>query len=207
MIFPANKSKYKILEKIYEKPGIKISELINEANVSSKVCYSHLESLKNSEIIKEELIGKKPQIRMLRPDLKSENGKLIFSLVENQKRLEFFQKYKNLKANFLHLVNNLPKNVLTVLIFGSYSRFGATKQSDLDILFILSDKRNLKDLENLVEDAFVTFGRSVSAKVLTEEEFVEAKKTDSLIKSILGEHVCVYNSMKFLECLVKTIQP
>lgn len=203
MIFPVNKSKYKILEKIYEKSGIKISELINEANVSSRVCYSHLENLKDSKIIEEEVIGKKPQIRLLRPDLKSENGKLVFSLIENQKRLEFFQRYKNLKANFFHLVNNLPKNVLTVLIFGSYSRFGATKESDLDILFILSERKNLKDIENLVEDAFVTFDRSVSAKVLTEEEFVDGKKTDSLIKSILGDHVCVYNSMKFLECASK----
>lgn len=204
MIFPINKSKYNVLKEIYANPGIKISELGKRARVSSKVCYSHLRDLKTSEIIKEETYGEKPQIRALYPDIGSENGRLVFSLVENQKRLEFFERYKNLKGCFSQLINNLPDCVLTVLIFGSYSRFAATRESDLDLIFIVSNsKRNLPGLENAVEEAFVTFGESVSSKVLTEREFLNGKRTDALIKSVAREHVCAYDSAGFLEILAK----
>lgn len=203
MIFPINKSKYNVLKEIYANPGIKISELGKNARVSSKVCYSHLRDLKLSEIIKEETYGKKPQIRALYPDIGSENGRLVFSLVENQKRLEFFERYKNLKGCFSQLINNLPDCVLTVLIFGSYSRFAATGESDLDLLFMVSGRRNLPGLETVVEEAFVTFGGSVSSKVLTEREFLNGKRTDALIKSVVREHVCVYDSAGFLEILAK----
>lgn len=204
MIFPINKSKYQVLKEIYANPGIKISELGKRARVSSKVCYSHLRNLKTSEIIKEETYGEKPQIRALYPDIGSENGRLVFSLVENQKRLEFLERYKGLKGCFFQLINNLPDCVLTVLIFGSYSRFAATGESDLDLLFIVSSsRRNLPKLENAVEEAFVTFGRSVSSKVLTEREFLNGKRTDALVKSAVKEHVCAYNSAGFLEILVK----
>ncbi len=102
------------------------------------------------------------------------------------------------------MVNNLPDCVLAVLIFGSYSRFAATEESDLDLIFIVSNsKRNLLKLENAVEEAFVTFGRSVSSKVLTEKDFLNGKRTDALIKSAVKEHVCAYNSYGFLEILAK----
>lgn len=203
MIFPINKSAYQVLKKIYANPGIKISELCKKARVSSKVCYSHLRNMKTSEIIKEETYGEKPQIRALYPDIGSENGRLVFSLVENQKRLEFLERYKGLKGCFSQLINNLPDCVLTVLIFGSYSRFAATGESDLDLLFIVLNKKNLPWLENAVEEAFVTFGRSVSSKVLTEKDFLNGKRTDALIKSAVKEHVCAYKSYGFLEILAK----
>lgn len=201
MIFPINKSKYKILKEIYNNPGIKVSELCKLTKVSSKVCYTHLTDLKNSEIIKEVTIGEKPQIRVLYPNLEHENGRLMFTLLEIQKKLEFYKKYKELKGCFSHLVANLPKYVLATVVFGSYARFAATKESDLDLLFIVSSKKDLSKLEELVEEAFVTFGKKVSSRILTKKEFLSSKKIDSLIKSIIKEHVCIYNPLEFLRII------
>jgi predicted transcriptional regulator len=67
MIFPVNKSKYKILKEVYENPGIRISELMKKANVSQKILYQHIDELKKSGIIREETIGAKPQIRTIYP--------------------------------------------------------------------------------------------------------------------------------------------
>jgi predicted nucleotidyltransferase len=201
MIFPLNNSKYKILKEVYENPGIKISELMKKANVAQKVLYKHVEELRNSQIIKEERIGAKPQIRAIYPELKTENGRLIFSLIEAQKREEFFSKYKNLKVSFLQLLQNLPKNVACILVFGSYARFSATKESDLDLLFINFDKKSSK-IEKIVEEAFVTFGK-VSARIISVEEFLKNKDKDSILKQIAKEHVCIFNIQKFIELLSK----
>jgi len=202
MIFPINKSKYNILQEIYNNPGIKISDLCKKAKVSSSVCYFHLKDLKESEIVEEKLVGKKPQIKQLFPNLKSENGKLIFSLIENEKRIKFFKKYRNLKGCFLHLVSNLPTCVSTLVVFGSYARFVATEKSDLDILFIIHSKKNLTSLENLIEEAFVTFSGGVSPKIIEEHKFIKNRK-DPLIASIINEHVCIFNTIKFLDLISK----
>jgi len=201
MIFPIPKSKYKVLKEIYENPGIKVSDLMKKAKVSQPILYQYLEKLKNANIIKEEMIGEKPQIRSIYPELKSENGKLIFSLIEAQKREEFFSKYKNLKGPFLHLIRNLPKNVVCVLIFGSYARFSASRESDLDLLFITSNEKKGK-IEKVIEEAFVTFGK-VSARSISVKEFLKGRKIDSMLKQIVKEHVCVFNTYKFIELLSK----
>jgi predicted nucleotidyltransferase len=197
VIFPVSKSKYKILKEVYENPGIKISELMKKANVSQKILYQHIDELKNSEIIRQETVGAKPQIRSIYPELKSENGKLFFSLIEAQKREEFFAKYKNLKGPFLQLLQNLPSNVACVLVFGSYAKFSATRESDLDLLFINFSKKNGK-IESILEEAFVTFGK-VSARIVTVEEFLKSKNIDSILKQIIKNHVCIFNIQKFIE--------
>jgi DNA-binding MarR family transcriptional regulator len=200
MIFPISRSKYKILKEVYENPGIKVSELMRRANVSQKILYQHISELKSVGVIREEIIGIKPQIRAIYPELKSENGKLIFALIECQKREEFFSKYKSLKGPFFHLIKNLSENTICV-VFGSYARFSATRESDLDLLFIVSDERKSK-IERLVEEAFVTFGR-VSARSINAEEFVKGKGVDSILKQVIKEHICISNVQKFVDILSK----
>jgi len=199
MIFPISKSKYKILKEVYENPGIGIAELMKKANVSQKILYQHINELKNAKIIREETIGAKPQIRRIYPELKSENGKLIFSLIESQKREEFFSKYKNLRGPFSQLLQNLPNSVACILVFGSYARFSATRESDLDLLIINSGKKERK-IESIVEESFVTFGK-VSARIITIEKFLKNKNIDSMLKQIIKDHVCIFNAEKFVEIL------
>lgn len=197
MIFPISKSKHKALKEIYENEGIKISELMKKTTVAQKILYANLKELGEAEIIREEEIGRTRQIF---PNIKSENGKLLFSLIENEKKLAFFSKYKNMKGHFMHLTRNMPKNIVSVLIFGSYARFSPAKESDLDLLFIASDNRK-QEIEKLVEEAFVTFRGRVSARFISRKEFRTAKKHDTLLMRIIKEHVCAFNSFGFIEII------
>jgi predicted nucleotidyltransferase/DNA-binding MarR family transcriptional regulator len=198
MIFPITKSKYRVLKEIYENPGIIISELMRKTRVSPKMLYEHVDNLKNSEVIKEIKIGKNV-MKKFYPNLENENGKLVFSLLEAQKREEFFSKYKNLRGPFLQLLQNLPKNVACILVFGSYARFSARNESDLDLLFINFSGRAGR-IESVLEEAFVTFGK-VSARTITVDQFIKNKNTDSMLKQIVKEHVCIFNIWKFIELI------
>jgi len=198
MIFPITKSRYKVLKKIYENPGINISELVRETRTAPNMIYKHINDLKNSEVIKEVEIGKN-RVKKIYPNLKSENGKLVFSLIEMQKKEEFFVKYKSLKGPFIQLLQNLPNNVVCILVFGSYARFSAEKESDLDLLFITTNNKTEK-IERILEESFVTFGK-VSARVITINEFTKSKDTDTLLKQIIKEHICVFNAYKFVELI------
>jgi predicted nucleotidyltransferase len=198
MIFPITKSRYKVLRKIYENPGINISELVKETRTAPNIIYKHINDLKNSEVIKEVEVGKN-RMKKIYPNLKSENGKLVFSLIEAQKREDFFVKYKSLKGPFIQLLQNLPNNVVCILVFGSYARFSAEKESDLDLLFITTNKESER-IERILEESFVTFGK-VSARVITIDEFTKSKDTDTLLKQIIKEHICVFNACKFVELI------
>jgi len=198
MIFPITKSRYKVLRKIYENPGINISELVKETRTAPNIIYKHINDLKNSEVIKEVEIGKN-RMRKIYPNLKSENGKLVFSLIEAQKREDFFVKYKSLKGPLIQLLQNLPNNVVCILVFGSYARFSAEKESDLDLLFITTNKETER-IERILEESFVTFGK-VSPRVITIDEFIKNKNTDTLLKQIIKEHICVFNACKFVELI------
>ena len=198
MIFPITKSRYKVLIKIYENPGINISELVKETRTAPNIIYKHINDLKNSEVIKEVEIGKN-RMKKIYPNLKSENGKLVFSLIEMQKKEEFFVKYKSLKGPFIQLLQNLPNNVVCILVFGSYARFSAEKESDLDLLFITTNNKTEK-IERILEESFVTFGK-VSARLITIDEFTKSKDTDTLLKQIIKEHICVFNACKFVELI------
>ncbi|MDT7858728.1 MAG: nucleotidyltransferase domain-containing protein [Candidatus Aenigmarchaeota archaeon] len=198
MIFPITKSRYKVLRKIYENPGINISELVKETRTAPNIIYKHINDLKNSEVIKEVEIGKN-RMKKIYPNLKSENGKLVFSLIEMQKKEEFFVKYKSLKGPFIQLLQNLPNNVVCILVFGSYARFSAEKESDLDLLFITTNNKTEK-IERILEESFVTFGK-VSARLITIDEFTKSKDTDTMLKQIIKEHICVFNACKFVELI------
>jgi predicted nucleotidyltransferase len=198
MIFPITKSRYKVLRKIYENPGINISELVKETRTAPNIIYKHINDLKNSEVIKEVEIGKN-RMKKIYPNLKRENGKLVFSLIEMQKKEEFFVRYKNLKGPFAQLLQNLPINVVCILVFGSYARFSAEKESDLDLLFITTNKE-VERIERILEESFVTFGK-VSPRVITIDEFIKNKNTDTLLKQIIKEHICVFNTCKFVELI------
>jgi predicted nucleotidyltransferase len=116
-----------------------------------------------------------------------------------QKKEEFFVRYKNLKGPFAQLFQNLPSNVVCILVFGSYARFSAEKESDLDLLFITTNKE-VERIERILEESFVTFGK-VSPRVITIDEFIKNKNTDTLLKQIIKEHICVFNACKFVELI------
>jgi predicted transcriptional regulator len=77
MIFPITKSRYKVLRKIYENPGINISELVRETHTAPNVIYNHINDLKNSEVIKEVEIGKN-RMKKIYPTLKAKMGSWFF---------------------------------------------------------------------------------------------------------------------------------
>lgn len=68
----------------------------------------------------------------------------------------------------------------------------------MDILFIVQNK-NKRNIERVVEEAFVTFG--VSARVIAIEEFIKRKDVDSLLKQVVKEHVCISNAQRFVEII------
>lgn len=194
------KSEHKILGLVYENPGIRLSELMKKAKVSASVLRERIECLLEREILFEKSIigGKRVILKSIYPNFKSEEGRHVFSLIELEKKKEFFEKNVKLKGPFRQLLGNV-KNIKVVLIFGSFAGYSQTKDSDLDIL-ILGEKLNKELLKKEIERAFVTFGHEISPRIDTLEGF-RKNKSESIYQTIIKNHVVIKGALEFIGLL------
>lgn len=204
MIFPIPSVKYKIIDYIYKTESVKISELLKKLNISQKAGYQYVNSLLKAEIITERLEGKKPLLRILMPNLKSEAGKLSFSLIELQNKIDFLNSYKELTGAFDQFNRELKDLIVCSIIFGSYARKAETKESDIDIaIFVQNNKISVKNkIEKISEVCFSSLKNRVSIRIF---DIKKLNKTDELMLQIIKNHIVVINAYSWVELLSSLI--
>ena len=96
------------------------------------------------------------------------------------------------------LVNSLKEifraKLDSVVLFGSYAKGTASKDSDIDILILAKNKapifREIKDL-------YAKYGREINVIILTPKE-LEQQKQKEFVKEIIKNHYILYGSEKFI---------
>ncbi len=198
-IIPGTNAKLRILKIIYEDKYINLSNLIKKAKTSPNLVLSYVNKLVDFNVVSEQRSGGeiKVHIRNLMPDFKSNESKIIYSLIELDKKEIFFNRYKNLKAIFGQLYELFDENVKFAVVYGSYARFSAEKESDLDLLIAgkLSDEKRKR-----LKEAFITLDIEPSIKIETLKQF-KNNLNKPLYKNIIKEHVIVYGEYNFVSIL------
>ena len=91
---------------------------------------------------------------------------------------------------------SLRKNIVRILLFGSYARGEAVRESDLD-LAVLVIKKDLELVQTLDDCAYrvmweFDFDPVISLKVFSEDEFSEAvRRGFSFYRNVLDEGIPV----------------
>lgn len=200
-ILPGNKTRLKILQAIYENPEINITNLIKKTKASPNFALSYVNKLSLYKIISEErnMGKKKAHIRNLRANFSNEIARMMYAFVEINKKILFLEKYKELKPYLLQMEEILEGCDAFILVYGSFARFAASEDSDLDVL--ITGKLE-KEKINRIREIFVTFGKEVSLKVDNIKSFTK-NKDKPLYQNILKEHIVVFGTIKFVNVLEK----
>lgn len=196
-ILPKSSAELEILEVILSNPGINITGIIKKTKTSPNLVMRYVNTLVDANVLIEERKGgvKKTHIRFLYPNL-NQLGIKVFSLVETEKRIKFLNKYPEFKPIFKQMVELLQKKKIDfALVFGSFARFAAEKDSDLDMLIVGEEK----NFENELSDILITLGREYSVKIETKDKFKKNLKEKSLYKNILKNHVLIFGESSFLK--------
>lgn len=199
-IFPGSKARLRIVKTIYENPGINIRQLIRKAKVSPNLAVKYVNILAEYGVVKENVIGGKikAHVKEVEANLNSDLGKTLFMLVETEKKREFLKKYNNFVPIVSQIGDLLKKgNARFCLIHGSFARFSADKNSDVDIL--IAGKLNKREKAELSE-TLVTLEREYSVEIETLENFVKNTK-NPFHQTILKDHVVIWNESGFIETL------
>jgi len=191
-----NSSQTKIIREIIRTPGINLRGVIEKTKLSPNFVSEYVNLLVERGILKEERLEKKRvYLRRFYFNLKSDLGKNIFSLVKEEEKDEFFKKYKKLKPVFQQFVEEIKTDF--ILVYGSYARLAAEKDSDLDLLIV----GNIKNREK-IREILVSLDIEVSIKIETLKNF-EKRIKDALHQQIIMDNILIYDSGKFVELLRK----
>jgi len=104
---------------------------------------------------------------------------------------------RSLKIIFEQLYELFDENIKFVIVYGSYARFSATKESDLDLLIVgkLSDEKRKR-----LKEAFITLDIEPSIKIESLKQF-KNNLNKPLYKNIIKEHIVIYGEYNFVSIL------
>ena len=151
-----------------------ISKLTKIPLKTTQTLIAHLEK---DKILKSAVSGKNKYFK-----LNLDNLQTKFYLLQSElhKASLFIEKYPLLKTFIKEIKTNAP-----IIIFGSFAKFKADKDSDLDLLIVSKEKEELP---------FHLLGYNIHKIELSEKAFIKAiEKNETLIKEIAENHIILNN--------------
>lgn len=189
-----NASQAKVIETIFKNPGINLTGIIEKTKLSPNYVSNYVNFLSKKNILREERLEKKRvYLRRFFLNLKSSLGKNIFTLFKEEEKEFFFKKYPKLTP-ILSQLSEL-KGIEFIVVYGSYAKFTAETDSDLDLLMVgkgINKERAREVLVNLEME--------VSIKIETLKIFIK-RINEPLHKQILKDNILIYGSGKFVNLL------
>lgn len=125
----------------------------------------------------------------------SEKTKALLILAEITRKEEYFVKHKSLQLLFQDFMKELPKTIVSVVLFGSYAKETFTKESDIDLLIITTAKEDLTPVLRRIQKLY---GKQLSPLLFTVEEF-QQRKNETVVREIIKNHIILQGAEQFLQ--------
>ncbi|MEK6862224.1 MAG: nucleotidyltransferase domain-containing protein [Nanoarchaeota archaeon] len=153
-----------------------------ELKMNQKTVSNILNMLERQNIIKFKREGKNKYyfLNKLNPSTKE-----MIKLVEINKRIVLFEKYKKLNSLFLEIEKRTNG---IIIIFGSYANSTKNERSDLDV-FIIGNISDIDDLETL-------YNIKINVVKSTKDKF---KSNDLFLKEIMNNHILLKGVEEFID--------
>jgi len=160
------------------------SAIASKLNMNQKTVSNVLNKLEKQNILKFKQEGKNKYyfLNKLNPSTKE-----MIKLVEVNKRIVLFEKYKKLSPLFLE-IEKRAKGI--TLIFGSYANFTNNEKSDLDV-FSEGSILDVSDLETL-------YNIKINIVKSRKDKF---KPNDLFLKEIISNHIILKGVEEFIETI------
>lgn len=194
------KSKQKVLATILRNPSIHVNALIKIVG-SLKDIKTILDELEQANLIYSKHIG---NIRQLFPALDNSFSISTFELVEEQEKQNAMKKFPIIK-DLINRIDSfkkiLEKNLASIVLFGSIVRGHLTKESDIDILFIVKKENQAQKnkLTKLFQTISLNTGREIAPIMVEEKEFKkQLNQSNSFASQVRKERIVLHNTKEFL---------
>jgi predicted nucleotidyltransferase len=199
------KLELKVVDLLARNKGRKFT--INEIARILKSHYSFLHrtinKLTDEDVIIKEAAGR---AYLCSINLSNEKTFTLIQLSEIEKKNEFYNSNKEIKVMLEDFVCSAKLlNPISIVLFGSYAKGTATKESDIDILLISKTKID-KKIDNIVnkiiKEMYAKYGKEINVILMSIKDFKKQKDKD-VIKEIIKDHCILYGVEKFVNLVFK----
>lgn len=194
------KSKQKILATILRNPGIHVNALMRIVG-SLRNIKGILNELEKTNLIHSNYVG---NTRQLFPILNNSLSVSTFELIEEQEKNNTATKLPIIKKiiNRIDLFKKIfSNNLVSIVLFGSIARGHLTKESDIDILFIVKkeDTTQKNKIIKLFQTISLNIEREITPLIIEEKEFKkQLTQANSFAGQVQKERIILYNTKQFI---------
>ncbi len=164
--------------------GLTILEISKRLKIGYRPAYNHINSMSKEGIITVEKVGNAKKCSL---NLNSPKCRHILEETDSIKKEEIYKQYPKIKAVIESLVSKITTSYISeihsIVLFGSYSKGTATKTSDIDLLFIVSDLKSKKMREGVERESAsyqYSYNIKVSPLITNIDEFKRMLKSVEL---------------------------
>src|SRR3989344_784491 len=172
-----------------------IHEISNALKQYYSLVHRTVEKLSKDNIIVRKKTGKAYVCSL---NLENEKTHVLLTLSEIERKEEFYEKNKEIRLILEDLVDSLKEvfrtKLYSIVLFGSYAKGTASKDSDIDILILAKNKA---PIFRKIKDLYAKYGREINVIILTPKE-LEQQKQKEFVKEIIKNHYILYGSEKFI---------
>lgn len=183
--------------------GLTILEISRKLKIGYRPAYNHLTSLQKEGIITIKMVGRAKQCFL---NLDNPNCRHLLQEVDLVRKESVYKSNPRLKGALegitSKITNQFAAEILSIILFGSYAKGTATKTSDVDILFVISDIKN-KPLREFIERESASYRYSYNLKVsplitdITELKKMVISKEMNIGKEARDHGIPLYGSELF----------
>lgn len=170
------KTQEKILMWLLSNPEEKatIRGISRKLGKSYTLVYNNIADLEKKEIIKKESVPP-AQIVTLNEYAPLE----IFIDIEFKRKNNFLKKHAWIRLMLKDILKNSDNPFFILMVFGSYAKGSQNEKSDLDLLIIVNDKKEIRNAENALQKAYTKIKKNIN--IVDTEDFKEMiKNTEKL---------------------------
>ena len=165
-----------------------IREISRKLRQNYSIVYSALQNLyKNNFLIKD-------KHKNFSLDYKKNLSDLAYN--ESLRAEEFLKKYKDIKLFSNEVINKLGLGFFSLLVFGSYVKGKQKKKSDVDILLIIENLKEVEKIERQLKNISEKYG-NFDCHVISKESVVEMlneREKLNVINETLNNHVILFGA-------------
>lgn len=143
---------------------VTIRGIAKKLGKSYALVYNNILNLEKNKLITKQDV---PPAKVLKLNKFAPNS--VFVDIELKRKEEFLRKFAWAKIMLDDILSHAKSPFFILLIFGSYAKGTQTAKSDIDLLFIVPDKKNIKDIETI--SAYTKVKKSIN--VITAANFKE----------------------------------
>jgi predicted nucleotidyltransferase len=203
MLIPDKRKK--ILEVFFKDPfqEVHLREAVRLSGVSRNNVDNSMRLFVKEDMFKRRKIS---NMVFFKPNLENEELLKIFELLELEKRKDFYGKNKKI-ARLLQKYSDMivglsDKKIQIVVLFGSVARGDWTKDSDVDVLAVVSGKEN--EVTAVLNKAKTDAGPLLEIRPIstTTEKFVDGfRKRTEFYDELWKDRVVLYNEFLFWQLI------